>query len=158
MLSCLPFAFRVIVVVFNATFNVISVRLWWSVLLVEETVLPGENHQHADKCDHIMLIEYTSPERDSNSQRWWWYTLIVSMVVNTTTIRSQLRCPSPQFYPYQTIITESWESKDVYLCSSSKFKEIMMTNWLVSIYFLVKQKFKNCDNDRFAFVHSIVGS
>jgi hypothetical protein len=35
------------VMVFNATFNNISVILWWSVLLVEETELPGENHQTA---------------------------------------------------------------------------------------------------------------
>ena len=31
--------------VFNATFNKISVILWWSVLLVGETIVPGENHQ-----------------------------------------------------------------------------------------------------------------
>jgi hypothetical protein len=30
--------------VFNATFNNISVILWQSVLLVEETGVPGENH------------------------------------------------------------------------------------------------------------------
>jgi hypothetical protein len=30
--------------VFNATFNNISVISWWSVLLVEETAGPGENH------------------------------------------------------------------------------------------------------------------
>jgi hypothetical protein len=30
--------------VFNATFNNISVILWQSVLLVEETDKPGENH------------------------------------------------------------------------------------------------------------------
>jgi hypothetical protein len=29
---------------FNATFNNISAILWWSVLLVEETGVPGENH------------------------------------------------------------------------------------------------------------------
>jgi hypothetical protein len=33
--------------VFNATFNNISVISWWSVLLVEETGIPGENHQPA---------------------------------------------------------------------------------------------------------------
>jgi hypothetical protein len=32
--------------VFNATFNNISVISWWSVLLVEETGVPGENHWH----------------------------------------------------------------------------------------------------------------
>jgi len=31
--------------VLNATFSNISVILWWSVLLVEETGVPGENHR-----------------------------------------------------------------------------------------------------------------
>jgi len=31
--------------VFNATFNIISVISWRSVLLVEETEAPGENHR-----------------------------------------------------------------------------------------------------------------
>ena len=31
------------VMVFNATFNNISVISWWSALLVEETGVPGEN-------------------------------------------------------------------------------------------------------------------
>jgi hypothetical protein len=33
------------VMVFNATFNNISVISWWSVLLVEETEVPGENNR-----------------------------------------------------------------------------------------------------------------
>ena len=32
-------------IMFNATFNNISVISWRSVLLVEETVVPGENHR-----------------------------------------------------------------------------------------------------------------
>ena len=36
---------RVRVMVFNTTFNKMSVKLWRSVLLVEETGEPGENHQ-----------------------------------------------------------------------------------------------------------------
>jgi hypothetical protein len=35
---------RLRVMVFKATFNNISVILWWLVLLVEETRLHGENH------------------------------------------------------------------------------------------------------------------
>ena len=31
--------------VFNATFNSISVISWWSVLLVEETAVRGEHHR-----------------------------------------------------------------------------------------------------------------
>jgi hypothetical protein len=37
----LPVKVRVMVV--NATFNNISAILWWQVLLVEETGIPGEN-------------------------------------------------------------------------------------------------------------------
>ena len=33
--------------VFNATFNNISVISWWLVLLMEETEVPGENHRPA---------------------------------------------------------------------------------------------------------------
>ena len=33
--------------VFNDTFNNISVISWWSVLLVEETGVPGENNRPA---------------------------------------------------------------------------------------------------------------
>jgi hypothetical protein len=36
---------RVRVMVFNGTFNTISVISWRSVLLVEEIELPGENHR-----------------------------------------------------------------------------------------------------------------
>ena len=48
--------------VFNATFNNISDISWRSVLLVEETGIPGENHQPAQvpyKLYHIMLISST---------------------------------------------------------------------------------------------------
>jgi hypothetical protein len=43
--------------VFNATFNNVLVISWWSVLLVEETGVPGENlSQVTDKLYHIMLF------------------------------------------------------------------------------------------------------
>jgi len=44
--------------VFNTTFNNISVISWQLVLLVEGTVVPGENNhlpQVTDKLYHIML-------------------------------------------------------------------------------------------------------
>ena len=40
--------------VYNTTFNNISVISWHSVFLVEETRVPRENH-HPDKLYHIML-------------------------------------------------------------------------------------------------------
>ena len=45
-------------IVFNITFNNISVISWLSVLLVKETGVPGENHRHVaitDKLYQIML-------------------------------------------------------------------------------------------------------
>jgi hypothetical protein len=52
------FTFRVRVMVFKATFNNISVISWRSVLLVEETGVPGENHQtvasHWQTLSHML--------------------------------------------------------------------------------------------------------
>jgi hypothetical protein len=42
--------------VFNTTFNNISVILWRSVLLVEETRTPGENHQPV--ASHWQTLSY----------------------------------------------------------------------------------------------------
>jgi hypothetical protein len=43
----------------NTTFNNISVISWRSVLLVEETGVPGENHRpavsHQQTCSHIVV-------------------------------------------------------------------------------------------------------
>jgi hypothetical protein len=49
--------------VFNATVNNISVISWQSVLLVDETEVPGENHWHVASHWQVYLIiciEYTS--------------------------------------------------------------------------------------------------
>jgi hypothetical protein len=48
--------------VFNATFNNISVISWQSVLLVEETGVSGEHHdlsQVTDKLDHHNVVSST---------------------------------------------------------------------------------------------------
>ena len=83
----------VCLMVFNATFNNISFISWWSVLLVEETRVPGENHwpvatedpekttdllQVSDKLYHIML--YTSP--------WSRFEHTTSVVIGTDCIGS----------------------------------------------------------------------
>ena len=51
--------------VFNATFNNISVILWRSVLLVEENGVPEENHwavsSHWQTLSHNVVIKYTLP-------------------------------------------------------------------------------------------------
>jgi hypothetical protein len=45
---------RVIVMVFNATFNNISAILWWSVLLVEYPGKTTDLPKVTDKLNHIM--------------------------------------------------------------------------------------------------------
>jgi len=59
------------VMVFNATFRNISVILWRSVLLVEETGVPGENHRpvvsHRQTLSHYVVSSTPSYERGSNS-------------------------------------------------------------------------------------------
>jgi hypothetical protein len=47
--------------VFNATFNNISIISCQSVLLVEEIGVPEENHQPV--ASHWPILEYTSPEQ-----------------------------------------------------------------------------------------------
>jgi len=58
--------------VFNATFNKISVVLWRSVLLVEETGVPTENHRpvacHWQTWSHNLLSSTPHHERGSNSK------------------------------------------------------------------------------------------
>ena len=46
LLCIILYRLFVCLMVFNATFNNISVILWRSVLLVEETGGPSENHRH----------------------------------------------------------------------------------------------------------------
>jgi len=56
----------------NAIFDNISVILWWSVLLVEEIGVPGENHRpaasHWQTLSHYVVSSTPFHVRDSNSQ------------------------------------------------------------------------------------------
>ena len=58
--------------VFNATFNNISVLSWRSVLLVEETGVPRENQppatSHGQTLSQNVVSCIPSPDRDSNSK------------------------------------------------------------------------------------------
>ena len=62
--------------VFNATFNNISVIWWRSILLVEETGVPGENHGPVashwltlNKQKYILLPNTNSPFNKSSNQK-----------------------------------------------------------------------------------------
>ena len=64
---------RVKVIVFNATFNIISAISWRSVSLVEETGVPGENHRpaasHRQTLSQNVVSNAPRHERGLNSQR-----------------------------------------------------------------------------------------
>ena len=60
--------------VFNATYNNISVISWRSVLLVEETGVHGENHRSA-KLYHIMLCR----THNFSGDRHWFQTITTTM-------------------------------------------------------------------------------
>jgi hypothetical protein len=80
--------------VFNATFNNISVIFWQSVLLVEESGVPGENHRpvasHWQTLSHNVFIKFTS--------LWTGFELTTLVVIGTECTGS---CKSN----YHTIIT-----------------------------------------------------
>ena len=61
--------FSVTVMKFNANFNNISVISWWSILLVEQTRVPRENHRpvasHKQTLSHVVLGTHRR-EQDSN--------------------------------------------------------------------------------------------
>ena len=56
--------------VINTTFNNISVKSWRSVLLVEETAVPRENHRpvagHCQTLLHNVVLRTPRHERGSN--------------------------------------------------------------------------------------------
>ena len=70
--------------VFNATFNNNSVIAWWSVLLVEKTGGPGENHRpvasHWQTLSHKNVMLYTLS--------WSRFELTTSVVIGTDCIGS----------------------------------------------------------------------
>jgi hypothetical protein len=87
--------------VFNATFNNISVISWRSVLLVEETGVLGENHwpvaSHWQTLSHN-VVSSTSP--------WTWFELITLVVIGTD-------CTSSCKSNYHTITTTTTPSTDI---------------------------------------------
>ena len=77
--------------VFNTPFKNISVISWRTVLLLEETGVPRENHHpvasHWRTVSHNVVSSTPRHERGSNSQLWWWLAQIAQVFVNPTTIR-----------------------------------------------------------------------
>ena len=79
--------------VFNATFNIISVISWRSVLLVEETGVPGENHRpvasHWQTLSHNVVSCYKRRFINSNKsylevKKLFWEKNTLQLKLNKT--------------------------------------------------------------------------
>jgi len=70
-------------IVFNASFSKISVISWLSVLLAEETGVPGQNYRpvanHWQTVSHDVVSSTSSHERDPNSQISLYITISCSI-------------------------------------------------------------------------------
>ena len=90
------------VIVFNTTFNNISVISWELVLLVEETGVPY-SASHWQASSHNVVSSTSHHEHYSNSQL---YTFTLYVLHNSTTIRP--RWP----LDYHNIIIHTWKSQE----------------------------------------------
>ena len=64
---------RIRVMVFNTTFNNISVISWWSVLFVEETWVPGENHR--PDANHWQTLSHNVVSSTPRLNRIWTHNV-----------------------------------------------------------------------------------
>ena len=127
--------------VFNATFNNISVISRRSVLLVEKTGGPGENHRPAaSQCTPL-------PDRDSNSQHQWRQVPIEQVDVNPTTIRSR-----PVFLISllgNTVFSCRRVLRSIYITTSSSAVDTKLSEWT--------KQHNSCNNTwRYMNVSSVV--
>jgi hypothetical protein len=85
----------VCLMVFNATFNNISVIWWRSVLLVEETAVPGENHRPVASHWHILshnvvhlaLVEIRT--HNLSGDRYWLHSWLFVVAAQARYTRLQ---------------------------------------------------------------------
>jgi hypothetical protein len=68
-------SFQVWFMVFNATFNNISIISWWSVLLVEETGVSAENHRPVASHCHWRTSKkwYEQIKFDVHTEKWTYF-------------------------------------------------------------------------------------
>jgi hypothetical protein len=114
--------------VFNTTFNNFSVILWWSVLLVEETGVPGENHQpvasHWQTLSHNVVSVYLA---------WAEFELTTLVVIGSVCISN---CKSNYHTITTTTPTSPLPQKKIYAMDKYqnnlkiKLVYICTTEWL----------------------------
>jgi hypothetical protein len=114
-----PIVVIIRVMVFNATFNNISVISWWSVLLVNETRVAGENHYLPD-ATHWQTLSHNVVS--SAPHQWAGFKLPTLVVIGTD-------CTSSCKSSYHMIMTTTTPIKMYNLpCLSNNLKE--GTTWI----------------------------
>ena len=69
----------------------LTLKSWRSVLLIEETRVPSENHRLV--ASHWQTLSHNAVSSTPRHEREWWNALIAKVVVNPTSIRSRSRQP-----------------------------------------------------------------
>ena len=101
---------------FNATFNTITVISWRSVLLVEETGIPGENHRPA--ASHWQTLSQNVVSSTPSLRGIRGFELTTLVVIGTDCIGS---C-KPTYHSITTITASFWIGRFVFT-SKRKFKQ-----------------------------------
>jgi hypothetical protein len=103
--------------VINTTSNNISAISWWSILLVEETGVPGENHRpvasHWQNLPHNVISSIPLP--------WMGFELTTVMVIGTD-------CTGSYKSNHHTIMTTNSPSKYWGIWSWSNIENIKLQN------------------------------
>jgi len=132
--------YRVMAMVFNATINNISVILWWSVLLLEETGVPGENHwlaaSHWQTLSHnvVSLIESISIRPVVHIEFIVQKILYGLLVVDNLTAQKFIH-NWKQWFPYE--LTYVWQVESMGMWWVVGYRKcLLLTQWspLVGYY------------------------
>ena len=79
---------RVRVMVYIATFNNVSTVSWWSVLLVEETGVPEENHRPA--ASHRQTLSHTAISSTPRHGRECCYWIVIYVLLFAVHVMSTI--------------------------------------------------------------------
>ena len=116
--------------VFNTTFNNISVISSLSILLVKVTRVPGENHWPATSCwqtlSHNIVSSTPHHKRNSNFQHSWRQVSIAQVVSCTSNFHTNMIMTSP----WETIQIYTWTKSKV---TSSTFWWELNKTWMSSV-------------------------
>ena len=131
--------------VFNATFNNISVISWWSVLLLEGTRVPDENHRPA--VSDLQTLSHNVVSNTPHLSGVRTHNCTEQVVVNPSTIRSR-----PRWFPTCTFKCENKIRCNLNLALTLAWMQVPILIYNVSaskmIYIQTRYCWKPCPQER----------